>query len=263
MSEPFVGQIMLWPVKFIPVDWALCNGQILQVRQYQALFSLIGNTYGGDGTTTFALPNLMGRFPLGSPSVTNVGPTAGTPITIPGGSSTATVTGSATGNISIGLNNLPAHNHTATFTPTTGNQPVTIPATTGNLQVAASLPLGTTQTGSATPGAGANYLNAVKGTVPAGLGTNSVTFTGPYSSANPGTASNLPAAVTVTGNAGTASSTVTIQTVTGGAVAVANTGVGAALNVSLPLSATVNTTAPYITLNYIIALLGIYPTRSD
>ena len=62
--EPYIGQILLVAWNFAPPGWALCNGQLQSVMQYQALFSLIGNTYGGDGRTTFALPDLRGRVPL-------------------------------------------------------------------------------------------------------------------------------------------------------------------------------------------------------
>ncbi len=60
----FIGQIELFPYSFAPLDWALCNGQLLQIGQYEVLFSLIGNRYGGDGITTFALPNLQGTEPI-------------------------------------------------------------------------------------------------------------------------------------------------------------------------------------------------------
>jgi microcystin-dependent protein len=64
MASPFLGQIMMASFNFPPKGWALCNGQTLPINQNQALFSLLGTTYGGDGRTTFALPNLQGRVPL-------------------------------------------------------------------------------------------------------------------------------------------------------------------------------------------------------
>ncbi|KQY78977.1 MULTISPECIES: tail fiber protein [unclassified Ensifer] len=64
MAEPFVGQIMMGGFGFAPRSFALCNGQILAINQNQALFSLLGTAYGGNGTTTFALPNLQGRTPV-------------------------------------------------------------------------------------------------------------------------------------------------------------------------------------------------------
>lgn len=64
MDEPFIAEIMIVSFNFAPRGWALCNGQILPINQNQALFSLIGTIYGGNGITNFALPNLQGRVPI-------------------------------------------------------------------------------------------------------------------------------------------------------------------------------------------------------
>jgi len=64
MADPFIGEIRLFSFGFAPRDWALCNGQFLPINQNQALFSLLGTTFGGNGQTTFALPNLQGRVPI-------------------------------------------------------------------------------------------------------------------------------------------------------------------------------------------------------
>lgn len=64
MSTPFLGEIKIVSFNFPPKGWALCNGQLLPINQNQALFSILGTTYGGDGRTTFALPNLQGRVPV-------------------------------------------------------------------------------------------------------------------------------------------------------------------------------------------------------
>jgi microcystin-dependent protein len=64
MAQPYIGQITLVAFNFAPQGWALCNGQLLSIDQYTALFSLIGTTYGGDGQTNFALPDLRGRVPI-------------------------------------------------------------------------------------------------------------------------------------------------------------------------------------------------------
>ncbi|MGX5697341.1 phage tail protein [Agromyces soli] len=64
MSEPFLGEIRRVSFAFAPRGWALCNGQLLPINQNQALFSLLGTVYGGDGRTTFALPDLRGRAPV-------------------------------------------------------------------------------------------------------------------------------------------------------------------------------------------------------
>lgn len=62
MAEPFLGEIEAFPYNFAPNGWAFCAGQLLPINQYQALFSLLGTTFGGNGTTTFALPDLRGRI---------------------------------------------------------------------------------------------------------------------------------------------------------------------------------------------------------
>ena len=64
-AEPFIGQITIFPYNFEPRGWALCDGRLLPIAQYTALFSLLGTTYGGDGRTTFALPDLRGRIVVG------------------------------------------------------------------------------------------------------------------------------------------------------------------------------------------------------
>lgn len=63
--EPFLGEISIFAGAFAPKNWAFCHGQMLSISQYQALFSILGTMYGGNGTTTFALPDLRGRIPLG------------------------------------------------------------------------------------------------------------------------------------------------------------------------------------------------------
>jgi microcystin-dependent protein len=63
-GDPFIGEIMLFAGNFAPTGWATCDGQVLSIAQYTALFSLLGTTYGGDGRTTFALPDLRGRVPI-------------------------------------------------------------------------------------------------------------------------------------------------------------------------------------------------------
>ena len=64
MSEPFLGEIKIVSFGFAPRGWALCNGQLLPINTNQALFSLLGTTYGGDGRVNFALPDLRGRIPI-------------------------------------------------------------------------------------------------------------------------------------------------------------------------------------------------------
>ena len=64
MSEPYIGEIRMFAGNFAPRSWALCDGQLLSVSQNDALFSLLGTIYGGDGRTTFALPDMRGRIPI-------------------------------------------------------------------------------------------------------------------------------------------------------------------------------------------------------
>ena len=98
MSEPFLGEIRMVGFNFAPTGWFLCQGQTLPISQYAALFSLLGTQYGGNGTTTFQLPDLQGRVPI------NQGNGAGLP---------AYVIGQKAGspNVSILASNLPAHSH--------------------------------------------------------------------------------------------------------------------------------------------------------
>ena len=64
MSEPFLGEVRMVAFNFAPRGWAFCDGQLLSVSQYSSLFSILGTTYGGDGRTTFGLPDLRGRAPV-------------------------------------------------------------------------------------------------------------------------------------------------------------------------------------------------------
>ena len=106
--EPFLGQIQAFGFNFAPRGWANCDGQLLPIAQYQALFSLLGTTYGGDGRTTFALPDLRGRTMLHEGNGPGLTPR---PIGQKSGAENTTLTAA----------NLPAHSH-----------PVAIPVNTGN-----------------------------------------------------------------------------------------------------------------------------------
>jgi microcystin-dependent protein len=109
--DPFLSEIRLFSINFAPKGWALCNGQLLPINQNQALFALLGTTYGGNGQTTFALPDLRGRVPLHFGAGFNLGQT--------GGEQAHTVT----------LAELPAHTHAAAAG--TGDGTLIIPG--GNL----------------------------------------------------------------------------------------------------------------------------------
>jgi microcystin-dependent protein len=77
MSEPFLSEIRIMSFVFAPKGWALCNGQLLPINQNQALFSLLGTTYGGDGRVNFALPNLQGRVAVGAGNGVSLGQRTG------------------------------------------------------------------------------------------------------------------------------------------------------------------------------------------
>jgi len=182
--EPFLGQIMMVGFNFAPRGWAKCEGQLLSIAQNQALFSLLGTTYGGDGRTTFALPDLRGRFPMHEgtgPGLPNhpLGQKAGSP-TAP-----------------IAVANLPAHNHATQVT--------------NNLRIAAA-----NAANSATP----------NDTFLAGSETYS---TGPANTQL---------------NAGAIAGDLTVAT--------QNTGGNQPLNVQ----------NPFLAVNFIIALVGLYPSRN-
>lgn len=96
--DEYIAIIKMFAGNFAPRGWMFCNGQILPINQYTALFSLLGTTYGGNGQTTFALPDLRGRFPLGTGS----GPGL-TPRTLGEMAGTETVT--------LNTNEIPSHSH--------------------------------------------------------------------------------------------------------------------------------------------------------
>src|SRR3989442_11744222 len=77
MSSPFMGEIRILSFNFAPKGWAFCNGQLLPINQNQALFALLGTTYGGNGQTNFALPDLRGRTPIHFGVGHNLGETGG------------------------------------------------------------------------------------------------------------------------------------------------------------------------------------------
>src|SRR5687767_12171443 len=77
MAEPFLSEIRIFSFNFPPKGWAFCNGQLLPINQNQALFALLGTTFGGNGQTTFALPNQQGRLPMHKGNGHTLGEAAG------------------------------------------------------------------------------------------------------------------------------------------------------------------------------------------
>jgi len=181
--ETFIACILLWPCNFAPNGWAFCMGQTLSIAQNSALFSLLGTTFGGNGTTTFLLPDMRSRVPIGAGQGTGLTPY---------------VLGQVGGNESVTLlpNNMPAHAHTFTVSASNAQATVSTPAAPNNVLAA--------------PYDGVAF-NSVNG----------------YINTAPNTPLNVGATSTgLTGN-----------------------------NIPFPVI------QPYLGLNYIIALVGIFPSR--
>jgi microcystin-dependent protein len=192
MDSPFLGMIIIWAPNFAPQNWALCAGQLMPVNQNTALYSLLGTTYGGDGHTSFGLPNLQGGFPIGSGNA-------------PGGSHY--LPGQAAGHETTTLNtaNMPQHIHEAGAL-SASTQAWDTPATDHS------------------PVAGKGLAAAKQGTDP--RSANAATYADP--SGNPVNLAGGP-----------------VQGTTG------MTGANAPFS-NMP---------PYLALNFVIALSGIYPPR--
>lgn len=110
MSEPFIGEVRSFGFNFAPVGWAQCNGQLLSIAQNTALFSILGTTYGGDGRTNFALPDLQGSVPMGAGQGSGL---SDRPLGEHGGTETEVLT----------AQQIPSHNHAANAQAGNGNQP--------------------------------------------------------------------------------------------------------------------------------------------
>jgi len=188
MSDQFVGEIRLFPFNFAPVGWAICNGQLLAISQNTALFSLLGTMYGGNGQTTYALPNLQGRVPMkfgASPGLTDrlQGEAGGTEY------------------VALAVSEMPAHAHTVSAGGTLRGK---------NASADRQSPVGAVPA-IESAGVTATYSNALADTP---MRAGAVTFSGP--------------ATAVSFGGGTPH----------------------------------ENRQPYLTLNYCIALQGVFPARS-
>ena len=164
--DPFIGQIMLFAGNFAPRGWALCEGQLLAISQYQALFSLFGTIYGGDGRTTFALPDLRGRAPVSfgqGPGLSNHAQGSRS------GSETNTIT----------IQQMPSHNHAVSIPVSTDGAEETSGHLANSTIYAEDSTAGKTYPGVTTLNSGAgqsvnnmqpylalNYIVALQGTFP-------------------------------------------------------------------------------------------------
>lgn len=124
-SQPFLGQIIFYPYNFCPRGWATTQGQILSIAQNTALFSLLGTTYGGNGQTTFALPNLSGRSVVGQGNGPGLTPRD---LGEQGGAESQTLT----------INEMPSHTHTGLMTTISANGDTTVAIRNGFAGVANS-----------------------------------------------------------------------------------------------------------------------------
>lgn len=203
--EGTMSEIRIFAGNFAPRNWAFCNGQIISIQSNQALFSLLGTIYGGNGTTTFGLPDLRGRTALGAGqapglSAYTLGEVLGTPT------------------VTLNSSTMASHPHTSVVA-----QAATGGTGTATLQ---AVPTG----GQAAPGG--NYI-----------GSDATGVTKPFAHPTAGTAVPMAANAITTSNLVVPSPTVTAITSTGN---------------NLPH----NNIMPSIAINYIICLLGIYPSRN-
>ncbi|MET7245876.1 tail fiber protein [Methylobacterium sp. EM32] len=226
--DAMTGMIFTVPFDWAPQGWQKCQGQVLSIQQYQALFSLILNQYGGDiNKGTFGLPNFSGRTAIGTGQ-----PQGGaTNYTI------AQVYGTETA--ALTLNNLPPHTHAATFSPVSSSQNIAIPGQAGDQKV--KMNALTTAVGTGAPSSTQMLANA---------GLTKIYGT---PGAPPVTTALADAAITVTGTAATKDQTVAVNMVTGGTVTVDTAGSGTAFS----------TFQPSLALTFIITMTGLYPMKPN
>lgn len=219
--DAYMGTIMAVAFNYAPPGWVMCQGQLMSIAQNSALFSLIGTTYGGDGRTTFALPNLCGRTLVGQgqgPGLPNValGQVWGND------SASIGVNGNAT--VSLSAANLPKHTH-----------PVSIDG--GGFSAASTLNATTSGPGAADPGEGA------------ALGSTGVGRSGIYvSAAAPNVAMNAGSVTTKLGGQ--------VDTATGD-----NAGSGEPFQMPFQATVEASVVQPSLGINYCICVEGIYPSR--
>jgi microcystin-dependent protein len=249
--EGYIGQVILFAGIFAPRGWAFCNGQLLPIAQYSALFSLIGTTYGGDGKNTFGLPDLRGRAPI------HFGQGPGLPLVVQGevgGNSQVTLT----------TQNMPAHNHPITLTGTQVNLNTTV---TGTIKTGAtasgSFPATTAPVigGEVTIPVNTTGGGSIKHTDPS-KGLLSTTATPAYSTlsngvyAGKGTLTKGDANIPQTPLNLSVSGSVNVPIQTTAPLT------GTATTASTGSNSPVSIMSPYLAMNYCIALEGIYPSRS-
>lgn len=209
--EPFVGEINYVAFNFAPEGWFQCDGQTLPINQYTALFSLLGTTYGGDGVTNFKLPDMRGKVPVHQGQH-------------PGGSMFPMGQTSGVENVTLTINNMPAHNHPATATSTSTSAVAPGATVTSALKAVNS---------------DADQKNASGNSLANAKGLNSA-----YSATAPNVSMNAASIETTLNGLNIVTTTST------------NVSIGSAGN-SQPFSIM----QPYTVVNCIIAWQGVYPSR--
>lgn len=252
MAEPFIGQIMPVAFDYAPVDWALCQGQELSIDQYQALFALLSNRFGGDGITTFHLPDLRGRVILGT----------GVPLQ----SQTNYVHASTGGNVATPLTeqNLPSHVHDASLVFSPEQPPVASGEVALSVGALASLPVTVTSAsmsvsnaaGQANTPSGANTMLAAPPPIPTvGATTQPVRIYGPAGTDVP-LANPVAIQATAEGTIeGTATGSIYLPVSPGESYVTVKPNEGPEISL-IPVM------QPYMALNTIIAMTGIWPPRT-
>ena len=209
--EPFVGEINYVAFNYAPEGWLQCNGQTLPINQYNALYSLIGTTYGGNGSTTFALPDMRGRVPVHQGQH-------------PGGSMFTMGQTNGAENVTLTINNMPAHNH---------------PATATSVSTSAVAPGATATSALKAVNSDADQKNASGNSLANAKGLNSA-----YSATAPNVSMNAASIETTLNGLNIVTTTST------------NVSIGSAGN-SQPFSIM----QPYTVVNCINAWQGVYPSR--
>lgn len=226
--DPLVGSVCTVGFSYCPEGYVEARGQMLAINDFQTLYALYGTTYGGDGRTIFGVPDFRARSPVGI----GTSPYFRDPV------QWGQIRG--TDEVTITVDQLPAHSHTAAFTPTTGQAPVEIPGTSGNLSVTTTVSASDANAADATPSTTNNTLSKVTGPAARVYG--------------PGGGTSVPlgnVTTTVTGSPAIPQQTTRVTTVIGGTVEIGKTGAG------LPQP----NIPPQAALMFCVATTGTWPSR--
>ena len=236
--DPLIGTIMLAAFPFAPKGWMFCNGQILNISSNNVLYALLGAQFGGDGKTTFALPDLRGRIPVALNDTVAPDRIVTAPVNAQGAPTRASQNGDLLGanvrlvstgttNITLTVNNMPAHTHATTVSSGSSTVDVTLTASLDEATDPAPTAGGYLATAASSSAAVTNmYLPALgaNGSVTLAKASGQVSF-------NP-------------------------------AVTNAITGSGTPITAPLTLTAQGAPTPPFLAMNYLIAVEGIFPMRN-